>query len=133
MYWSHKWLFYLVPSNWYFMYWSHKWLIFNVPFFTICVLFPLFCIDVICILTPLPTWSSIKLRIKLSIFNLDVTTFHEHLFINGFRFMVLNALFNNISVILVEEPVVPWENHRPVASNWQTLAYNVVSSTPRHE
>jgi hypothetical protein len=25
------------------------------------------------------------------------------------------------------------ENHRPVASNWQTLSHNVVLSTPRHE
>jgi hypothetical protein len=25
------------------------------------------------------------------------------------------------------------ENHQPVASHWQTLSHNVVSSTPRHE
>jgi hypothetical protein len=25
------------------------------------------------------------------------------------------------------------ENHRPVASHWQTLSHNVVSSTIRHE
>jgi hypothetical protein len=42
-------------------------------------------------------------------------------------FMVFNASFNNISVIswwsvlLVEETGVPGENHRPVASHWQTL------------
>jgi len=53
--------------------------------------------------------------------------------------MVFNATFNNISVIswrsvlLVEENAVPEENHRPVASYWQTLSHNVVSSTPRHE
>ena len=52
-------------------------------------------------------------------------------------FMVFNATFNNISVILwrtvllVEESGVPGENHWPVASNWQTLSHNVVSSTPR--
>jgi hypothetical protein len=50
-------------------------------------------------------------------------------------FMVLNATFNNISailwglVLLVEETRWPGENHRPVASNWQTLLvtskYNV--------
>jgi hypothetical protein len=34
---------------------------------------------------------------------------------------------------MVEETGVPGENHRPVASHWQTLSYNVVSSTPRHE
>jgi hypothetical protein len=45
-------------------------------------------------------------------------------------FMLLNAIFNIISVIswssvlLVEEAR---ENHRPVTSHWQTLSYNVVS------
>jgi len=51
--------------------------------------------------------------------------------------------FNNISVIsvisviswrsvlLAEETRVPTENHRPVASHWQTTSHNVVSSTPR--
>jgi hypothetical protein len=53
----------------------------------------------------------------------------------GFWYMVFNATFNNISVIswrsvlLVEETRVPGENHRPVASNWQTLSRNVVLST----
>ena len=32
-------------------------------------------------------------------------------------FMVLNASFNNISVLLVEETGVPGENHRPVTSD----------------
>jgi hypothetical protein len=46
--------------------------------------------------------------------------------------MVFNATFNNISamswwsVLLVEETGVPGENHRTVASHWQTLSYNVV-------
>ena len=35
------------------------------------------------------------------------------------------------SVLLVEETKVPRENHRPVASHWQTSSHNVVSSTPR--
>ena len=53
------------------------------------------------------------------------------------RVMAFNAIFNNISVILwwsvllMEETGVPRENHRPVASRWQTLSHNVVSSTPR--
>jgi hypothetical protein len=44
--------------------------------------------------------------------------------------MVFNATFNNISVIswrsvlLVEETGVPGENHRPLASHWQTLSHN---------
>ena len=37
------------------------------------------------------------------------------------------------SVLLVVEKRVPGENHRPVASHWQTCSHNVVSSTPRHE
>jgi hypothetical protein len=51
--------------------------------------------------------------------------------------MVFEATFNNMSVIswgsviLVEETGVPRENHRPVASHWQALSHNVVSSTPR--
>jgi hypothetical protein len=57
----------------------------------------------------------------------------------GFRVIMINTTFHNISVIswwsvlLVEETKVPRENHRPVASHWQTLSHNVVSSTPRHE
>ena len=54
--------------------------------------------------------------------------------IEGVRVMV----FNNISVIswgsvlLVEETRVPGENHRPVASHWQTLQHNVVASAHHH-
>jgi hypothetical protein len=46
--------------------------------------------------------------------------------------MVLNATFNNISIIswrsvlLVGDTGGPGENHRPVASHWQTLSHNVV-------
>jgi len=52
--------------------------------------------------------------------------------------MVFDATFNNISVLswwsvlLVEETGVPGENQRPVASHWQTLSHNVVSSTPHN-
>jgi hypothetical protein len=55
----------------------------------------------------------------------------------GFRVMVFNATFNNISVIswrsvlLVEETGVPEENHQPAVSHCQTLSHNVASSTPR--
>jgi hypothetical protein len=51
--------------------------------------------------------------------------------------VVFNADFNNISVIswrsvlLMEETRVTGENHRSVASHWQTLSHNAVSSTPR--
>ena len=53
-----------------------------------------------------------------------------------FVFIVFNVTFNNISVIswrsvlLVEETGVPGKNHRPVASHWQTLSHNLVSSAP---
>jgi len=53
--------------------------------------------------------------------------------------MEFNTTFNNItviwwqSVLLVGETGLPWKNHRPTASHWQTLSHNVVSSTPRHE
>ena len=46
--------------------------------------------------------------------------------------IVLNATFNNISVIswrsvlLVEETGGPGENNRPVANHWQTLSHNVI-------
>ena len=52
-------------------------------------------------------------------------------------FMVLNATFNNISVIswrsvwLVEETGLPGKNHRPVASHWQTVSHNVVQKMYR--
>ena len=44
--------------------------------------------------------------------------------------MMLNATFNNISVvsrrsvILVDETAVPGEYHRPFANHWQTASYN---------
>jgi hypothetical protein len=44
--------------------------------------------------------------------------------------MVFNATFKNISVLLVEETE---EKNLPVASHWQTLSHNVVSSTPRNQ
>jgi len=38
-----------------------------------------------------------------------------------------------MSVLLVEETGIHGENLWPVASYWQTLSHNVVSSTPCHE
>ena len=54
----------------------------------------------------------------------------------GFRLMVFNATFNNISVIswpsvlFVEETGVPEENQWSLANHSQTLSHNVVSNTP---
>jgi hypothetical protein len=47
------------------------------------------------------------------------------------RVMVFNATFNNISVGIGQFD--SGENHRPVASHWQTLSHNVVSNSPRYE
>ena len=52
--------------------------------------------------------------------------------------MVFNATFINISFIVAHSYIggenrSTQKNHLPVASNWQTLSHNVVSSTPRHE
>jgi len=52
------------------------------------------------------------------------------------RVMVLKTTFNNMSVIswrsvlLVGETGVSGKNYIPVASHWQTVSHNVVSSTP---
>ena len=56
-----------------------------------------------------------------------------YMFMDGFRLMVFNAIFSNISIILVEEPMSIRENYRPVSSHLQALSDNVVSSTPRNE
>jgi hypothetical protein len=50
--------------------------------------------------------------------------------------MVFNATFINVSVIswrsvlLVEQPGVQGENHRPTANHRQAFSQNVASSTP---
>ena len=53
------------------------------------------------------------------------------------RLRVLNATFNSISVISCHDRgqfffcfFLCGENHRPVASHWQTLSHNVASSSP---
>jgi hypothetical protein len=56
----------------------------------------------------------------------------------GVMVLVFNATFNNISVIswrsvlLVEETRVPWENHQPAASHWQSLSHNMFYSISVH-
>jgi hypothetical protein len=65
---------------------------------------------------------------KLNVLPCSVLTYLLH---SGLRLgvMVFNATFNNISaiwwqsVLLVEETGVPGENHRPVASHWQTWSH----------
>jgi hypothetical protein len=54
-----------------------------------------------------------------------VFTVFEQLNLNlNLEFLVFNATFSNVStmswrpVLVVEETVVPGENHRPWASNW---------------
>jgi hypothetical protein len=62
---------------------------------------------------------------------------HVHILIKHFLaafYVVFNATFNNISVtlwwsiLLMEETRVPGENHRPVASQWQTLSHVLLST-----
>jgi hypothetical protein len=88
------------------------------------------CKEACCIINQQLMWCDMYLRMYI----------HHITIMNvfGFRLLVLNATFNNISVIswrsvlLAEETKVPWENHRLAASQWQTLSHNVVSSTPLH-
>ena len=52
----------------------------------------------------------------------------RHPLCNEFEYLVFNATFSSVSaiswrsVLVVEEAGVPGENHRPWASNWQTLS-----------
>ena len=50
--------------------------------------------------------------------------------------MVLNANITVISLssgLLAKEAGLFTQNHRPAASQWQTVSHKVVSSTHRHE
>jgi hypothetical protein len=40
-------------------------------------------------------------------------------------------MYHKFPLCLTPEIGVAEENHRPVASHWQTLSHNVTSSTPR--
>jgi len=42
-------------------------------------------------------------------------------------------VFNNISVISCQSILLVEDTDRTVASHWQSLSHNVISSTPRHE
>jgi hypothetical protein len=44
--------------------------------------------------------------------------------------VTIYKLYHVCQVLLEEETGVPRENHRPVASHWQALSHNVVSSAP---
>jgi hypothetical protein len=63
------------------------------------------------------TWASISASINLCYTSLG--------------YQVFNATFNNISVILWRSVSLVEESGVTVASHWQTLSHNVVSSTPR--
>ena len=54
--------------------------------------------------------------------------------------MVFNAHFQQYFSYIVADSFIdggnrstPEKTHRPVASHWQIVSHNVVSSTPRHE
>ena len=97
----------------------------------------------ICI-APLPEWSSYWAYSRSQVIKTVTDKTHKNrgsLFaeynhpLTYMRAIVLNATFNNIlntslwSVLLVEETRIAAENYRPVASHWQTLSHNDVSST----
>jgi hypothetical protein len=50
---------------------------------------------------------------------------------NNVRVMVCYRHFQHYFSYIVAVSFIGGENHRPVASHWQTLSHNVVSSTPR--
>ena len=67
-------------------------------------------------------------------FRTPTSSSQKHYFRLGW-YMVLNATFNNISVISWRSVLLAegtGENHRSVASHLQTLSHSIVSSTPRH-
>ena len=42
--------------------------------------------------------------------------------------MVFNATFNNMSVLLIKQIGVSWENHQPVASHWSLVGLMVTEN-----
>jgi hypothetical protein len=85
------------------------------------------------------TYSVYVNLVSISMLNLCLIFLWLHVgpFFNWFGLVYcVWCTFNNISVtswrsvLLVEETR---ENHWPVASHWQTLSHNIVSSTSRHE
>jgi hypothetical protein len=82
-----------------------------------------------------PTLPLIRPSVRSFVF---VDIFYIPLKPRGFTtILVFGGTFNNSpfiswrSVLLVEETGVTGENHRPVASHWQTLSHNVVSNRRR--
>ena len=77
-------------------------------------------------------WTNFLQLILCGIHGIYIYYFHQP---QSVWFKVYNAIFNSISIIswlsvlLMEGTGVPWKNHRPVASHWQTLSHNIVSST----
>ena len=71
---------------------------------------------------------------KMNEMFLDMIPFIMLLDVLFFSFMVFNANFNNISVILwqsfvlVQNTRVPGENHRSATGHWQTLSHNEYTS-----
>jgi hypothetical protein len=98
--------------------WDRRWLPSLNIWLCSRVFFVWFCIVLICI------W---------------IVVYSENSFDGLVWLMVFNTTFNNISaiswrsVLLLGETAVPGENRRSVASDWQTLSHNIVSSTPHHE
>jgi hypothetical protein len=80
------------------------------------------------------TWNQ-DLRIYAMFIAKDANTVSCVVIFITHRVSVFNTIFNNISaiswrsVLLVEKNRVPGENHRPVASHWQTLSHSYIEYT----
>jgi hypothetical protein len=69
-----------------------------------------------------------------SIIGKDMPHYDPKVFYVMHYFWAINCPLEVLSVTtFVAEIGVPREIHRSVASHWQTLSHNVLSSTPRHE
>ena len=85
------------------------------------------------------SWQWSYMEVRFTSTYVITANHHKSLIRVRIRVMVFNAICTNISVIswwsvlLVEKTRASGENHWPVASHWQTLSHNFVSSTPCHE
>ena len=116
------------------------WFVVQVLIFASCTLnYNILCyLNVVGFFLPIQGFLYLTLSVHDEIWQMgSLRTHHILKKLEGVRVMVFNATFNNIlviswqSVLFMEETGVPGENHWPVASGWQTLSHNVVSSTPR--
>jgi hypothetical protein len=131
---------------------SHHAVVSGLEIFEICWKFKILCVNLHNSMPAMNYFDSN--RTNTVIFNHSWTVYTRHLVAVPFislsweiagslkwylRVLVLNATFNNISIILwlsvllMDLTEVSGENYWSLISHWQTLSHNVVSSAPRHE